>query len=138
MNVRGGEGSGGARSNQGGFTLVELLVATVLFALGVTGLAGVTTVLVRETTLAGMKTRRSAAIVATVERIRAMPYDSVDSGADSALGYQASWSSALSLTGDAKVVNIVTIGPGFRSTSGGALTPAPDVADTVVYKLLEP
>ncbi len=125
-------------AKRGGFTLVELLVATMLFAIGVTGLAGVTTVLVRESTVAAMKTKRMAATVSAVEHLRALPYDSVDFGIDSVGDYTTAWASWTTFSGDSKNVFMVTTGPGYRSSNGGSLRPAPDVADTLTFRILEP
>ncbi|MEZ4416772.1 MAG: prepilin-type N-terminal cleavage/methylation domain-containing protein [Gemmatimonadota bacterium] len=125
-------------SGTSGFTLVELLVAIMVFSLGAAGMAGVTMVLVRESTLAGMKTRRTAAATAAVEQLRALPYDSLRAGSDSLMGYHTYWTPMLSPSGDAQIITLVTVGPGFRSTSGGPPMATADVPDTFVYRILEP
>jgi prepilin-type N-terminal cleavage/methylation domain-containing protein len=124
--------------DRSGFSLVELMVAIVVFAVGMIGFAGTTTVLARQSNLAELRTERMTAVVSTIERLRSLPYDSVGSGFDSIPPFAVSWTTTP--TGNAaKLVRIVTVGPGAKPT---ATSPMPivsgQVADTFTYRLLEP
>ena len=54
-----------------GFTIVEVIVAMVVLAIGVLGLAGTAAYIVRQVTLADIMTERAAALQTAVERIQA-------------------------------------------------------------------
>lgn len=120
---------------RGGFSLIEVVVALVILAVGVLGLAGTTAVVVRQVTLADVTTERAAALQAVVERLRAAPYDSVDTGVDTVGLFTATWTT--SDLGRSKIVRIVTVGPGLVS-GGGMPYLGNTVADTLVYRILEP
>ncbi len=124
-------GTGPLVAGRGGFTLVELLVAVVVLTFGLLAFAGTTVVLIRQVTLAGLATERATAVQSVVERLRALPYDSVGSGSDSLGAFRVSWTSTT--LGATKEVRVVTLGPGARGQ-----TLSPGVADTFSTRILEP
>jgi hypothetical protein len=122
-----------AADKRAGFTIVEVIFAFMILALGALGMAGTTVLMVRQTTLADVTTDRAAALQTTIERIRAQPFDSLTAGSDSVGLYQIDWTVRDGLHW--KGVDIVTIGPGLSSASGLPGL-APSVSDTFSYWVL--
>lgn len=121
-----------------GFSLVELVVAIVILAFGVLGLAGTTAFVVRQITLADVNTERSAALQSVVEQIRATSFASVGTGSQTTGSYTVDWAVTDS-TGQTKVVRVITTGPGL-SKDTGAVVPmlTASVEDTFNMILLRP
>ena len=121
-----------------GFTIVEVIVAMVILAVGVLGLAGTTAYIVRQVTLADIMTERAAALQTAIERVQAMDWDSVDTGSDSVGIYGVRWTSTTIGT-QLKEVTVVTYGPGLESSADN---PFPiltqEVADTFSFKVIRP
>ena len=116
-----------------GFTVVEVIIAIVILAVGLLGFAGTTMLVVQQTTLAEVATDRSAALQSAIERLRALPFDSVVAGRDSIGIYDLVWA----VTGGNrwKEVEIVTTGPGLSSNGGfPALTQS--LPDTLTYRII--
>lgn len=126
---------GDTRRNAG-FTLIEVMVALVILAVGVLGLAGTTALVVRQVTLADVATERSAALQTVIEQIRAQDFDSVNTGADTVGSFTASWST--SDLGRSKLVTVVTLGPGLKTGTGNMPYLSNTVADTFVYRVIDP
>ena len=124
-------------NGRAGFTIVEVIVAVILLAIGALGLAGTTAFLVRQTTAAGLMTERTAALGASVERIQALPYDSIDQGSDSVGAFTVEWV-VLSEANEAKSIQLITLGPGLTSSAGRAPTVQPSVPDTFLYSVVRP
>jgi len=118
-----------------GFTLVELLVAVLILAVGLLGLAGTTGFVVRQTTLAEVTTERSMALQSAVEALRAQPYGSLGSGTADAGSIQVSWS-VVSTGSNSTTLRVVTVGPGV-ATVGGIPTLNNQVADTTFIRRIE-
>jgi prepilin-type N-terminal cleavage/methylation domain-containing protein len=123
-----------ARGTRAGFTLVEVIVATLILAVGVLGLAGTTGLLVRQMTLGEMATQRTAAFQTAIERLQALDWEAVSSGSTTVGRYAVNWSVANEYA-QSRVMRIVTRGPGL-STSGGYPTLRPNVYDTFTFRLL--
>jgi prepilin-type N-terminal cleavage/methylation domain-containing protein len=121
------------KGGRGGFSIIEVIISIVILSVGLLGTAGTTVLLVRQTTLADMTTDRSAALQSTIERLRALPFDSVTAGYDSVGVFEVSWMVSPDLRW--KAVEIVTTGPGLV-TGGGFPTVAQSVADTFTYRIL--
>jgi len=122
--------------SQAGFSLVELIFAVVILAVGMLGLGGTTAYLTRQATLADLQTERSAALMAAVERVRAMDYDNIASSIDSIGLYEVRI--YVASAAQAKALAIVTIGPGLASNGTGMPILEPFVADTFTYSILKP
>ena len=124
---------------RGGFSLVELVMALIVLAFGVLGLATTTLLITRELTLAQATTVRTAALQSVIERIRATPYDSVNAGADTIGPTTVSWTTSAT-TAQSKSVSIVSVGPGLASASASqpTLMLSNSVADTILYVVLRP
>lgn len=119
-----------------GFTILELLFAIVIFAVGSLALAGLSATLERQTTSTSLRTERAAAAMTALERLRAADFDSVASGSDSIGHYHATW-----IVTDAgryaKQITLITEGPAYKNTAG-SLTLAMGVPDTIVYQVTSP
>ncbi len=129
----------GKTRDEAGFSLVELVMAVVVLAFGVVGMATTTLFITRQLTLAEVTTARVTAIQSVMERIRTTPYDSICEGTDTMGAIVVSWSEMAHMA-QTKSVRIVTMGPGLVSMSGGQSTPmmSSTVADTVIYRMLKP
>lgn len=117
-----------------GFTIIEVILAMVVLAVGLLGTAGTTLLLVRQTTLADVATERAVALQGTIEGLRSIPFDSVRSGSDSIGAFEISWTvgrESLRWKG----VDIVTTGPGLQAGDGFP-TIAQSVPDTFSYRII--
>ncbi len=120
-----------------GFSLVELVVAVVVFAVGALAFAGSTAFLNRQTTVADLDSERTAALISTMELIRATDYDSLVAGSDSVGRFGVAWSVIRSA--ESSVVRVITTGPGLGTSPGmGMPVIRPNVQDTFTYRVLEP
>jgi prepilin-type N-terminal cleavage/methylation domain-containing protein len=120
--------------SRAGFTLVEVIVATLILAVGVLGLAGTTGLLVRQVTLGEMATQRAAAFQTAVERLQALDWEAVSSGSTTVGRYAVNWTVTTEYA-QSRVMTIVTRGPGVR-TSSGYPSLHPSVSDTFTFRLL--
>ena len=119
-----------------GFTLVETMIAIIILAVGLLGMAGTTALVVRQITLADVATERSAAVQSSLERLRALPFDSVVNGSQTVGIYQISWT-VTTFQKQWKVVRLITTGPGM-ATAGGFPALSPSVPDTITYRIIRP
>lgn len=119
---------------EGGFTLVELVIAMIVLTVGVLGLAGTTAYSVRQVTLADLMTERSAAFQTTIDRLQSLPYDNVTSGSDSVGVFAVKWSS-VDAGAQNKIVSIYTAGPGLDRNAAFPML-SPSVVDTFVFRIL--
>ena len=120
----------------GGFTIVEVLIAIVILAVGMLALATTSIVATTQVKIADLKTERSIAMQQAVERLRAMPFDSVRSRPQSSalqFGSYRVWWDETPQGRYLSTITVVTEGPGYRSGSGW--TPA--VRDTLVVDITE-
>ena len=115
--------------------MVEVIIAIVILAIGVLGLAGTTAYVVRNVTLSDLMTERSAAFQTIVDRVQSLPFDSVDSGSDSIGVFAVAWTSVLDGPQN-KIVTIVTVGPGLARNP--IPTNDPQQADTFQFRVLRP
>ena len=123
------------RAAVGGFTIVELLVALIVFAIGMLGLAATTSFVVRQTTLSEVATERAAAVQEVVERLKATDYDQVADGTDNVGPFAVKW--AVTQSNRSKMVVITTTGPGLSSASGTP-TLQGDVVEYFAYRIVQP
>ena len=125
----------GPTTTESGFSVVELIVALVLLAVGVLGMAAVTAFTVQNVTAAELATERSQALQSVVEQLRSMPFDSLANGADTVGVFEVSWS--VVDNGTYATLTIVTVGPGLAPGTGGAGMPSisGEVPDTSTYAM---
>ena len=122
------------RGNRAGFTLVEVIVATLILTVGVLGLAGTTGLLIRQVTMGEMATQRAAAFQTAIERLQALDWEAVSGGSTTVGRYAVNWSVAHEYA-QSRVMTIITQGPGV-STSSGFASLRPNVSDTFSFRLL--
>ena len=133
-----GPESGDTRPRAGS-SIIEMVMALIVLAFGVVGLATTTLFITRQVILAEVTTARSAATRSVMERIRATPYDLIDSGGDTIGPMVISWT-VTATTPQTTTLGIVTLGPGLTSISETQSAPvlSSSVVDTLVYKVLRP
>lgn len=116
--------------------MAEVVIAVVVLAVGVLGLAGTTAFIARQVTLGEVMTDRAVALQTIVERIHATPFDSVSSGSDSIGAFALTWSSVPE-TSESRVVSVVTVGPGVEpAAKGRGRTLGAAVADTFSFRVI--
>jgi len=118
-----------------GFTIVEVIVAIVILAVGLLGMAGTTSVVLRQVTMANLATARTVALQSTLERLRGISFDSVAAGSDSVGLFQVTWTVTDEFQW--KDVEIVTTGPGQGQASGYGMI-SPTVPDTFTHRIIRP
>ena len=122
-------------ARRGGFSMVEVIIAILILSVGVLGLAASTAHIVRQVTFADLITERSIAFQSVIDRLQSLPYDSVDTGADSVGVFALNWST----TPDgpqSKVVRIWTVGPGMGPNVSGVVTNNPMQRDSFDFRVL--
>lgn len=119
-----------------GYMAVEVVVAVVVLAVGVLGLAGTTAFIARQVSLGEVMTDRAVALQTIVERIHAMPFEGVGQGSDSIGAFSLTWSSAPE-SPQSRMVSVITVGPGVEpSASGRGRTVGTAVADTFSFRVI--
>ncbi|MDA1103767.1 MAG: hypothetical protein O2956_09255 [Gemmatimonadetes bacterium] len=109
------------------------MIAIVILAVGVLGLAGSTAYIVRQITLSDLMTERSVAFQTIIDRLQSLPYASVVAGSDSVGIYALSWT----VTPDgpqSKMLRIWTLGPGIGGTT--SQTNNPQQLDSFDFRIL--
>jgi prepilin-type N-terminal cleavage/methylation domain-containing protein len=127
---------GGVKPGHAGFTLVEVIIAIIILAVGLMGMAGTTALVIRQVTLADVATERSAAVQTTIERLRALPFDSVSTGSDSVGIFDIEWTVS-TFQNQWKVVRVISTGPG-TARGGGFPILSGSVPDTFTYRIIRP
>ena len=128
---------GGEGLDRAGFTMVEVIIAIIILAFGLLGMAGTTALVVRQMTLADVTTERSVALQSTLERLRALPFDSVAAGADSIGIFGVRWL-VTTPSNQWKIVEVITSGPGMSRGSEGFPMMVNNVSDTFTYRIIRP
>ena len=98
-----------------GFSMVEVIIAIIILAIGILGLAGSTAYIVRQITFSDLLTERSVAFQTAIDRLQAMPYDSVVDGDDSVGIFYIRWE-VTPMGAQSKMVRLWTQGPGMANT----------------------
>lgn len=104
--------------NRDGFSLVELVVAMMIFIVGVLALASSTGFVGLQLHAADLRTERSLAHQQAIEEIRAIqPFDGIQTAAKGSgieLGDYTVWWDVNDVQWGLKEVDVYTEGPGFR------------------------
>ena len=122
---------------QSGFSLLELVIALTILAVGTLAMASTTLYAVRSVTLADLATERTAARQSAVENLMALPFDSIDTGTDSQGIFSVEWS--VTDFGEWKSISLVTAGLGrVVQTDSTPIGLIGSVADTLTFTVLRP
>lgn len=117
--------------------MVEVIVAIVILAFGLLAMAGTTGVVVRQVTLADVSTERAVALQTTLERLQSLPYDSVVTGSATEGIFGVEWT-VVAPAKQWKVVQVITTGPGIKTTPTGGPMLYNRVPDTFTYRIIRP
>jgi prepilin-type N-terminal cleavage/methylation domain-containing protein len=120
-----------------GFSLVELIVAVVILSVGVLSMAGTSTWVARQITLARLSTERAVARQSAIETIRAMPFASAVGGAGTFGIFDVGWTVSED-AGNYKTFEVVTVGLGKPRNVEGLTTLSTSVADTLYLRYTSP
>lgn len=118
--------------SQSGFTVIEVVVSTVILTFGILALAGATGQIVRQLTLADLQAERTVAFQTVVDRVQSLPFDDVLPGTLTHGVYDVSWT-VVNEGGGAKLVTITTVGPGVAA---GSTTGDPRRSETFTFRVL--
>ncbi len=119
-----------------GFSLLEVIIAITILSIGMLGMGTTMLYGVRSVTKADLATERAAARQAGIERVRAMPYDSLAVGQDSVGIFAVAWSPLIT-TNTSTRIRVITVGPGSSAGPEG-LSLSTQVADTFEFLVLRP
>lgn len=127
-----------APSAREGFTIVEVIVATVVLAVGFLAMAATTGVVLNRVLAAGIETERAAAAQEISEQLRAAPFGSVQPRAESdalVVGGYRFWWSIVPETQTNKYMEILVVSEG-RGMRGMQMSEA--LQDTFVVSVFRP
>ncbi len=123
------------KANANGFTLVEVMVATVVLAVGMLAMAASTGYISSEIRNSSWNTQRALAREQVVEQLRATPFDNIVTNSSGAVvgRYSMTWVVA-SVNTNLKTVRVISSGPAYRVGQGAKST----VVDTVTVQVSRP
>ena len=119
-----------------GFSLLEVIIAITILSIGLLGMGTTMMYGVRSVTNADLATERAAARQAGIERLRAMPYDSLGFGWESVGIFTVAWAPQVS-TNSSTLMRVITVGPGATVGPEG-ITLSALVPDTFDFLVLRP
>ena len=106
------------RHSNGGFTIVEVLIAIVILAVGMLALATTSIFATTQVKVADLKTEQSLAVQQIVEMLRSRPYANLanraEGSAENVGSYDVWWTVTPTTRFHSRVV-LFTKGPGYRS-----------------------
>ena len=120
--------------HSGGFRLIEGVMSIVILTYGVLGMAGTTLYVVRQVSIAEMKTDRAAVVQSVIERVRAESFDTYRTNSDTTGAYTVKWETWAENSRE-KGLRVVTTGPGLVS-NGGPVMMSALATDTVEYRMV--
>lgn len=110
---------------QGGFSIVEVLIAIVILAVGMLALATTSIYATTQVRVADLKTERSLAAQEFIEQLRAGPWTSVTTRPQASAvrtGSYDVWWTVTNLNASLRRVDVITRGPGYRTWRVGGKT----------------
>ena len=123
------------KANRDGFSLVEMVVAVVVLTFGMLAMAASTGYMAAEIRNANWNTQRTMAREQVIEKLRAVPFDSVLTvSSQQAVGrYNMTWL-VTSMGSNLKNVVVIANGPAYRPGKGALAM----VTDSVVIRVARP
>ena len=123
------------RSGQAGFSLVEVMIATMILTIGLLAMAASNAYVAAHLKSSTYATQRTQAKERLVEELRATTYSTIatNNTARTVGRYSMTWSVATN--GLAKTVTLYTSGPAYRGGTRGQRT---TVVDTMSFDILSP
>lgn len=124
------------QSATGGFTIVEVIIAIVILAVGMLALATTSIFATTQVKVADLKTEQSIAVQETVEMLRAIPFDSVRTRTEAnarQVGSFDVWWTVSSPERYLRTIELYTRGPGYASGTGWV----PEARDTFQVEIAE-
>ena len=123
------------RLQRDGFSLVEVIIATMVLSVGLLAMAASTGYVATHLKSTGYTTQRTQAKERIVEELRATTYTNLATNTTArAVGrFSMTWN--VSTSGLAKRVQLYTSGPAYRGNSKGQRT---TVVDTMTFVVLSP
>lgn len=124
-----------------GYSLVELVIAVVILAVGILGLAGATSWAVRQVNVADLRTERAMVVQSVLERLKAADFDDVRNGQKDGSGGLRPFTTEWTTTEenyDLVAVEVVTVGPGYQPRQGAMPVLVPNKADTFHFQIPRP
>lgn len=121
---------------QGGFSLIEVIIAMVILTVGVLALASAMVHLSRQVRAADLRTDRTVATQQAVERVRAIGYDSVSTRTETdawQVGSYSVWWDLNRTSQYMRSVDLFVEGPAYRRGEGVV----DGVRDTVFFSLVK-
>ncbi len=127
-----------SRDDRQGASIVETVVAMMVLTISVLGMAGGAVVSTRQLLTAELKSERATVRQSTLERLRALPFDSVADGSDELGAFSLEWIVTEGGSGS-KLITLTTRGPGIQ-TGTDAMAPQvkPNVSDSFHYRIIQP
>jgi prepilin-type N-terminal cleavage/methylation domain-containing protein len=119
-------------TRRSGFSLVELIVATVILSVGILSLAGTAGWVVRQVTISKLTTERAAARQTAIEGLHATQFANLAAGADTTGEFTVTWAISES-AGSYTSLQLVTSGLGWRNET---VSFSPGVADTITITIM--
>ena len=125
------------KQNANGFTLVEIMVAVVVLAVGMLAMAASTGYISAEVRNSTWSAQRTMAREQVIEALRARPFDNITTNATAvAIGrYNLTWTvSSIGPSTNLKQVVVIASGPAYRLGRGARAT----VVDSVTVTMARP
>jgi prepilin-type N-terminal cleavage/methylation domain-containing protein len=121
------------QTNNGGFSLVEVVIAIVILSFGLLAMAASTGYVASQLRSSSFDTQRNMARQQVIEQLRATVFNNVTTqGTAQTVGrYSIRWNVSGTT---AKTVQIITSGPAYRARRGAQTT----VTDTATITILRP
>ena len=125
--------------NQNGFSLVEIMIATIILTFGMMAMAASTGYVSAELRSSRFDTKRTVAKEQMVEQLRASTYSSLATTSTATTIGQFSFTWVVSApTNATKRVALITSGPAYRNNYGTSRSVRTTVVDTMTFDVLSP
>jgi len=122
-------------ANEGGFTLIEVIIAMLVLTIGLLAMVGATGWAARSVDSAWIHTARANALQVGIERVRSTPFDEIEDGSMQVGRYQVSWSEQSS-TDRATELEFQVEGPGVQPGVFGIARVGTAISSSFSYSVI--